>query len=102
MDRREVSDLEQEYYYGAAGAGQQPASWRNNVMRQVGAVALTLCPTARKLEPCAKTDCVLRPFCACARRELSAANRLESRVWLGIALCAVLTLVLVIALVLLR
>ncbi len=64
--------------------------WQNVVRRRLGKIVLSFCPKGRA--PCANAHCALRALCDCARADLAAARRLESRVWLAIALCGALAL----------
>lgn len=48
---------------------------------------LSVCPSAKKVQ-CSHANCVLQPFCACARTAVAEETKLELRIWLIIGLCA--------------
>jgi hypothetical protein len=51
----------------------------------LGATVLRVCREGRR--ECTKPNCWLQPVCACARADLAAARRMEARVWILIAIC---------------
>lgn len=77
----------------AAGRTRQFAIWQVIAGRPLGKLILALCPNSRT--ECTNSNCALQPFCACARADLKAAAKIESRVWLALAVCAALLLLVV-------
>jgi hypothetical protein len=66
----------------------QPVPWTEPVWRNAGKAVLAVCPQAKGA--CAKRNCALQPFCACARGDLAAARKIESRLWLALAAASAL------------
>src|SRR5512133_103739 len=64
---------------------------RQWVGRPAGKLVLAVCPSGKKV--CTNKHCLLQPLCACARAELRMVSRSEARVWLVIAACAALLIV---------
>ncbi len=66
--------------------------WREALMRRVGRLVLAVCPKGRTV--CENVHCALRPLCACAQADLAAARKFENRVWVAVAICGALVLLL--------
>ncbi len=92
MQDRDLLSVDEDYSAGKAQLRRRQPLWRESLMRRVGKVVLAVCRNAAKPEPCRNLRCVLRPFCACAQAEVRAANRMETRVWLAVAFCGGLIL----------
>ena len=71
-----------------------PTAWPRRTGMFLGSLVLRLCSDGRK--ECTR-NCWLQPVCACARADLEAASRVETRVWITIAICgaAVIALALI-------
>ena len=58
----------------------------------IGKVALAVCPSGRK--ECKNLQCLLQPFCACARAGLEGSKKLEGRLWAAVAICGAVAILL--------
>ena len=85
--------VEEDYSAREVQLPAKRSAWRESLMRRTGRVVLAVCRNGGKAEACKNLRCALRPFCACAQAELTAANRMETRVWLAVALCGAVVLV---------
>ncbi len=67
-----------------------PGPAARGVKLLIGKVVLMVCPSGRK--ECKNVHCRLQPFCACARADFETARKSEARVWMAVALCGALVL----------
>ncbi len=94
METRNAFELEEESRENLRAAVRpRRRHWRDGMMARAGRVVLAVCPSAHKSEPCTNVRCVLRPLCACAQAEIAAGHKVEARVWLALALCAAILLI---------
>lgn len=93
MHERDLLSVDEDCRGTDVPVAPRRSVWRTNLMRQAGKAILAVCRNGGRAEPCANLRCVLRPFCACAQAELRAANRMETRIWLAIAFCGAVLLV---------
>ncbi len=75
----------------AAGRTRQFAIWQVIAARPFGKLVLALCPNSRA--ECTNSHCAFQPLCACARADLKAAAKIETRVWLALGGCGALLLI---------
>ncbi len=85
--------VDEDYQTKRVQVTPKRSAWRTSLMRQAGKAVLDVCRHGGKAEPCRNLHCVLRPLCACAQAELTASNRMETRVWLAVALCGAIVLI---------
>ncbi len=91
IDPRETGPTEPEHVSLRQDSGL--ALWTR---RFLGRTALRACRW-RASKPCPKVNCVLQPFCACARADWAAAQKAEGRVWAVVGACGALVLAIALA-----
>jgi hypothetical protein len=58
----------------------------------LGQTVLRLCPSSKR--ECRNVHCAFQPFCQCARADLAASRKIETRVWTAFACCGMVVVVL--------
>lgn len=84
---RESSHSGLEGGSAVASRTEKTGAFRARFNSALGKVILGIC-VAEKHE-CNNRHCVFQPVCACARAELQKAGKSESRIWLAVAICGV-------------
>ncbi len=92
MENRNLLEVDEGCTTNGRDLRQTRPAWRQRWMARAGEFVVTVCPNGRKVAACS-IKCPLRPLCLCAQREFAAANRIEARVWLVIAVSGAALLV---------
>ncbi len=71
-------------------SGEGTSTWGRFAKRRLGSLVVTVCPNGDKA--CGAVNCVFRPLCACVRAEMAQARRIEGRIWVSIACCGAIVL----------